>query len=232
MKLDDNTLIQFALGSLDAETSKSVEKELAVSSELRKQLQEIQDTFVTIALAEHPLQPSDKLREEILGAIEKDSRFVGFVERFAEFFDLEKKTAQNLLAKIDTVAEQPWKSTLIPGVRILKFPGGPQVAEATCGIVSVEPDRLFPSHQHRGDEWVLVLQGTAREENDRTLQAGDILHAEPGSTHTFLTYGEKPFVFAVILHKANKWLIGRTIFDYFFRKKRISAGISDDEKKT
>ena len=223
MKFDDDILIQFALGSLDAETSRALIKKLAVSTSLREQLQDIQATLANVPLAEPPVQASNALRELILGSIEQETCFDGFVERFANLFDLEDSQAKSLLDKIDRVARRPWKATIIPGVRILKFPGGPRVADATCGIVSVRENQLFPSHQHRSDEWLLVLQGTARDDKGHTLQAGDLLHAEPGSTHTLQTYGETPFVFAVILKKPNKWLIGRTILDYLFGKNGVGG---------
>ena len=63
----------------------------------------------------------------------------------------------------------------------MKFAGGPVVASATCGIVQVKPGKLFPAHQHQGDETILVVQGTARDDQAKELTVGDKLSFSAGS---------------------------------------------------
>ncbi|MCI0654103.1 MAG: cupin domain-containing protein [Methylococcaceae bacterium] len=222
MQLDEALLIQYALGILDRPESLIVDEALSTSAISRKQFYEIQETLNTMALAETPLQPDPRLREHVLAAIEPSNRFAGFTTRFAELFDLGEQEAGRLFAKIDETTTDEWTSSLLlPGVRFLEFQGGPRVSAAHCGLISVKPDTFFPRHRHRGDEWVLVLQGRALDNRGSLLQPGDLLFAEPGSEHAFLTPGPEPFVFAVLLSKDNKWLILPSLLDRIFGKYRF-----------
>lgn len=221
MQLDETRLIQYALGFLDRGESLSVDEALAGSARLRKQLYAVQETLNILALAETPLQPAPRLRERVLGAIEPNTRFEGFTIRFAELFDLGEQEARRLLAKIDQANPDEWASSWLPGVFILKFPAGPRVATATCGLVSVKPDTIFPRHRHRGEERVFVLQGRVRENSGRLCEPGDLFLAEPGSEHAFLTLGARPCVFAVLLDQDNQWLIIPSLLDRIFSKSRF-----------
>lgn len=219
MLVDEAKLTQYALGILDDGEDRVVQREVAASPALQKELVTIRNTFQHIAFAEKPLCPSDGLRKLVLDSILDETRFDGFIERFAELFDLDNLTSKNLLAKIDHASDYAWESTFFPGVKIMKFPGGPRVALATCGIVQVKPGKLFPAHQHQGDERILVLQGIARNDNNRVFAAGDMFNFHEGSSHSFRIISDENFVFAVVLYKENKWLWVKTLIDYLRIKK-------------
>lgn len=219
MPVDEAKLTQYALGMLDDVESRTVRQEIAGSLTLQKELATIRNALQHIALAEEPVRPSASLRNRVLEATQDVTRFAGFLERFADLFDLDRTTSQDLLAKIDPISNHAWESTVFPGVKIMKFCGGPRVASATCGIVQVKAGKLFPAHRHQGDETTLVLQGKAQDDSAKTLLAGDIFHLPPGSSHSFHVLGDEPFVYAVVLHKDNKWLLVKTLIDYLHIKK-------------
>ncbi|MGH8497927.1 MAG: cupin domain-containing protein [Methylococcales bacterium] len=222
MQLDETLLIQYALGILGRSESLLLDEALSTSAQSRKQLYEIQEVLNTVALAETPLRPAPRLRERVLAAIEPGNRFEGFTTRFTQLFDLGEQEVRRLLAKIDETITDEWKSSLLlPGVRFLEFQGGPRVSAAHCGLISVKPDTFFPRHRHRGEEWVFVLQGRARNNCGNLFQPGDLLFAEPGSEHAFLIPGPEPFVFAVLLSEDNKWLILPSLLDRIFGKYRF-----------
>ncbi len=221
MPIDETVLIEYALGFLNQAESVQVDEALSSSAELHNQLYEIQETLNTMALSVSPLQPGPRLRERILASIEPSTRFEGFTERFAELFDLDRKESRRLLAKIDQSQASEWASSIFPGVRLLKFPGGPRVADATCGLISIKANTIFPRHRHRGEERVLVLQGRARENTGRLFQPGDLLISEPESEHAFMTLGPGPCVLAVLLGKDNKWLIFPSLLDRLLGKYRF-----------
>lgn len=224
MHLDDSTLIQFALGILDKEESDRVDTALSESTELRNKLDEIQETLHTVALAEPPMQPNDRLKQRVLTSITPAKRFEGFTERFAELFDLAIKDVRQLLAKIDKPESDDWTSSVtLPGIDIMKFPGGSHVATSTCGLISVKPGTIFPRHRHQGEEWVFVLQGRARENDGRILRPGDLVLSESGSEHAFKSLGPETYIFAVLLGSDNKWLIGQSLLDRILGKRRFPA---------
>ncbi len=223
MDLDETVLIQYALDILDPPDSVGIHQALAASADLRARLYEIQETLDAVALAEIPIEPGPRLWEQVLASIEPEARFEQFNERFAELFDLEEKEARRLLTKIDHAEANDWVSLFLPGVSILWFQGGPSAATAICGLVSVEPNTIFPRHRHLDTECVLVLQGGARENSGHLLQPGDLLISTAGSEHAFKSLGPEPFVFAVLLEKEIKWLIIPGLLDWICEKFRFST---------
>lgn len=222
MNFDDTILIEYALGNLDKEESFQVNAALSTSAELRKKLDEIQESLGIMAFAETPIRPTNRLKDRILASTSPTNHFEGFTERFAELFDLGEKEIRRLFSKIDNPNLDDWTSSpVLPGVGILEFPGGVRTASATCGLITVKPGTLFPRHRHQGEEWVLVLQGRARESDGRILNPGDLMISETGSEHAFKTLGSEPYVFAVLLKADNKWLIGQSLLDRIFEKSRF-----------
>ena len=215
MPIDEEILIQYALGILDGREDKAVQQEITASPALQKELASIHNALQHVALAEKPLSPSERLRNLVLDSTREKTRYNGFIERFSDLFDLDKLTSKNLLSKIDHVSDNDWESTLFSGVNIMKFAGGPRVASATCGIVQVKPGKLFPAHQHQGEESLFVLKGVARDDAAREFSAGDMLLFSAGSQHSFRILGDETFVFAVVLQKKNKWLLFKTLIDHF-----------------
>ncbi len=200
MSEDDNQLSELFPGKPDKETQEALDQ---------------------VGLAQEPVMPGDHLLNLILAATEPTTRFEGFVERLSELFDLSDTRIRELLATIDEAGNPSWKASALPGTRLLRFDGGPKLAAATCGLVKVKPGRIFPAHQHQADEWVFVLQGRAQEDSGRVLQAGDLDLGAAGTSHTFRTMGDEPFVFAVVLFKDNKWLLGQTLMDHLQPRKRF-----------
>ncbi len=213
MPIDEATLNQYALGILDEHEMQKVQEEIATSPELQHELDAIQLALSQIAMAETPVLPNAGLRTTVLDSIKEETRFNGFIDRFSSLFDLDQSASAKLLAKIDAVSGNEWESVLFPGVDIMKFSGGPSVASATCGIVQVKSGKLFPAHQHQGDEQILVLAGSARDDHNREFNAGDSCLFQSGSRHSFRITSNEPFVFAVVLYRKNKWLFWKTIVD-------------------
>ncbi len=201
MSETDSRLVEFALGLLEASACQALERELAASSELRRELDQVQEALGQVALAAEPLRPSQRIRELVLASLDPGARFEGFGERVAALFDLSVQRARAILAGLDDVAGDAWEAGSVPGIRLLHLDGGPRVAAADCGLVHLEAGLRFPPHRHKGDEWSLVLAGRAQEDSGRFWEPGDILHEPPGSVHGFRALGDEPFVFAVVLHE-------------------------------
>lgn len=222
MHPDETTLIQFALGTLDKKDARRVDRALSASKQLREQLDEIQESLHGVAIAEPPIRAGEQLKQRIMTSITREQRFLGFSDRFAELFDVAGDRARQLLEKIDQPLADGWTSTaLLPGVGIFEFPGGTRVGSATCGLICVEPGTVFPRHQHQGEEWMLVLQGQARESDGRILKPGDLVRSEAGSEHAFRVLSTEAYVFAVLLESDNKWLIGQSLLDRMFGNRRF-----------
>lgn len=142
--------------------------------------------------------PQPELRDTILGSVATETRFEGFVPRVARFLDLSPEAARELLRRADSPDAEEWRSE-IAGTRTLHFRGGPRHADRHCGLIRVDPGTHFPRHRHRGDEWALVLWGSAREDTGRLWEPGDLIYNAGGSGHAFEVLGSEPFVFVTVL---------------------------------
>ena len=194
-------LFEFALGLLEGSAREELERELDASPELRRELDQVEEALGQVAFAVEPLRPSERIRDSLLAGLDPSTRFEGFVERVVAFFDLPVDRAREILSALDDVAGGAWEAGPAPGSRVFHLDGGSRVAAADCGLVHVEPGRVFHPHRHIGDEWSLVLQGRAQEDSGRFWDVGDILYKPPGSVHGFRALGDVPFVFAVVLHE-------------------------------
>jgi anti-sigma factor ChrR (cupin superfamily) len=202
----DTRLIEYALGILDQDTRAVMKGELEASVENRQRLSELEELLATLALTVEPVSPSRRVRDQMLASLNPETRFEAYVDRLAKLFDLKLRRIRELLDALASVPGTSWEANEIPGVHLLHFDGGRRVAGADCGLIHVAPGREFPVHRHLGDEWVSVLQGLAREDSGRIFRPGDLIHRAPGTTHTFRTSGDEPFVFAVVLFEGLEWV--------------------------
>jgi len=221
MDKDIDKLLSYSLDQLDEKEKADFENDLGSNPELEKELLDMQIILEAVALAEEPIKPSENLKESLIASLETATPFQGYVERFMKTFDLEKKNVEELFNKIIHSASEILEPCGIPKTSLYYFDGGPKVAHNTCGIVQVEAGGIFPSHQHRGKEWVLILQGSALDSSGRHYHPGDTIVSDENVCHSFRVGNDKDLIFAVILEKPNKWLIGRILMDYLFSAWRF-----------
>lgn len=214
MSVNQETLMLFALDALDESESLSIAKKIKASAKLQAQLQDIQESLTPISQSVTPRPPSANVRQSLLDSIQSKTRFQGFLDRFSQLFDIETHYSQKLLDKLNNFTDSGWEKTAFPGVLILKFTGGSRVSAATCGIVYVESGKLFPAHQHQDKEEFLVLQGCAKDDKNQFIYTGDQFVFAKNSRHSFQAVSKEAFIFAVVLHKENKWLWIKTALDY------------------
>lgn len=143
-------------------------------------------------------RPPSALRARLLETVARsDERYAPFWQRLGEMFDLPLDKMRRVLT--DLHSPERWQPAPIPGVSLLHFDGGPQVAAADCGLVRLEPGTPFPEHSHLGRELVLVLAGGYREHTGKTYTPGDAHEMQPGTAHSLRADAEHGCLFAVLL---------------------------------
>jgi quercetin dioxygenase-like cupin family protein len=153
-------------------------------------------------------QPSDALKERLLKSTQTASRFERFLARVGELCDLASDKTQALLDSIDDASL--WNPGT-PGVSLFDIQGGPKVANAVVGFVRMPAGAQFPEHSHLGDEVVLVMQGSYRDDVDGSVhRAGDEVHKPAGTTHSFTALPGPDLLYLVVVEKGLK--MGEAIF--------------------
>jgi quercetin dioxygenase-like cupin family protein len=196
----DTNLIEYVLGLLERNSYAEVEREISAAAETLEELRAIGEALSSVALAEEPVSPRNRVRDLLLTSLESHARFEGFVERLTAFLDLGADRVRELLDTVAKVEQDPWQQSPLPGARFFDFDGGPRVAAARCGLVHLEPGLIFPRHRHLGDEWAWMLQGHTQDDSGQIATSGDIVYKPKGSTHSFRVLDGEPLVFVIVLY--------------------------------
>jgi putative transcriptional regulator len=163
----------YAIGALDGDEAAAVERAVEADPALAAEL----DSYLSLIPA---ATPGADVEARLLASV-GGGRFETYSSRMAKLFDVTVDRARELLALMER--KSSWENP-VPGIHLVHFDGGPAYAAADCGFVRIDPGCTFPWHTHRGEEVVVVLHGTVRDNvSGTTYQAGDeILQAE-GSSH-------------------------------------------------
>ena len=68
------------------------------------------------------------------------------------------------------------------------------------------PGSIFPPHRHRGSEWGFVLQGHIVENCGYHYGAGDIVHKDTGTQHSFQAETKDSAIIVTLLEGKIEWL--------------------------
>jgi hypothetical protein len=181
----------YALGILEPDEQKVVERAIASDASLAGELSMFQEAAEQMVA---PVAPAPAVKQRLLASIGK-GRFESFADRMRNLFDVSVDKAREFLGLIERPAS--WEGQPVPGIFLVHFDGGPAYAAADCGFVRLEPGAIFPPHKHLGDEATLVLSGTVRDATSgRLLGPGDELFQAQGTEHYLVNEGSEPCIFA------------------------------------
>lgn len=85
----------------------------------------------------------------------------------------------------------PWRDTRVPGVEWIDLAEGDNEGGAMTVLIRMAPGYGYPRHRHTGPEDVLVLAGGYRDDDGRTVRAGDFVRYPGGSEHTPVALGDR-----------------------------------------
>lgn len=180
----------YALGILEADEMRAVERAIASDAALATELASYQDSA---SLLVTPVTPAAEVKSRLLASV-GGGRFERFAARMAQLYDVTVDKARELLGLIERKAS--WEEEQ-GGISLVHFSGGPAYVGADCGFVRLEPGAIFPPHKHLGEEAMFVLQGHVRDASTgRLLGPGDEVSQVEGSEHHLICEGTEPCIFA------------------------------------
>lgn len=182
----------YALGVLDPEEERAIEKALVERPDLAGELDAYRDTSAELIGLVAPIKPSPHVKLRLMSAI-SGGRFERFTAVFSKIFDVTADKGRELLAWIEDPTK--WED-MNPFAKVIHFPAGPACVGADTGFVRVAPGGTFPYHSHNGTEISLILAGTATTSDGKVLRAGDEVFEEPGTAHDIENTGSEDFIYA------------------------------------
>lgn len=186
-------LPRYALGAVDAAEADELERALAADPDLAAALRALRAATAELASALPGVAPSPSVRARLLAST--TGRLEGFVDRFAQLFEVGPGRARRLLDLVDD--PQAWGPGPGPGSWLIHFDASPALAGADVGFVRLAPGHRFARHRHAGREHCLVLAGHAHDSLAGDLGPGAEAIAEAGTEHDVATVGADDLVFAV-----------------------------------
>ena len=153
-------------------------------------------------------------RERLLQSVSAlPDRYAPFFSRLSRMWDLDEAHVEALL---EASARHRWQKVW-PGIRYLNVSPGPGLSDARARLLRFDPGVRFPVHRHRGEEDVLVLEGSYTDSNGETVGAGDTQRMVAGSEHALVVSPEEPCVAAIVqrglsfsapwVRRAKRWFV-------------------------
>lgn len=120
-------------------------------------------------------------------------RYAPFFGRLAGLWGISEATVRSELSRARDA--RSWRRTPLPGLQTFELEATRSGARAR--LLRFAPGSRFPSHRHRGEERLLVLEGAFVDGTGATTRAGDARTMAPGSEHELIITGEGRCVAAV-----------------------------------
>ncbi|MBL9174229.1 MAG: cupin domain-containing protein [Verrucomicrobiales bacterium] len=165
----------YALGALEAPEAAHLEAMAASDPEIRMEV----DAFLAVTaslLRDLPaVPPPPRVRDRVLARIRELPRQqpptapIPQVPSFSEGFRFLRP------------ASGEWSEGLHPGTRLQVLASNVR-RNYMMLYIELDPGAVYPSHEHSGAEELFVVKGDLVTEG-RHLQAGDFVHADPGTHH-------------------------------------------------
>jgi len=137
--------------------------------------------------------------ERLLGAVaELPLRYAPFFGRLCSLWHAPEAFVVGELTRAKD--GRLWKQTLLPGLKTFEVahPRGPGAPRAR--LLHFAPGARFPKHRHRGQEHVLVLEGSYADGSGRRVRAGETQSMPAGSEHELHILGASPCIAAISEH--------------------------------
>jgi quercetin dioxygenase-like cupin family protein len=156
----------------------------------------LREVAVGMSLSAPAVAPSSRLLANVRSYL-RGASFDGFARRFSALFDVPSSRAVEILAGI---RRGDRFEAVMPGMTAFAFEGGPRVEGASCLAARFAAGSRHPLHRHRGEEHVLVLEGTYRDSaTGDVVGVGDVAHMPAGSEHALEVLGTTDCVAAILV---------------------------------
>jgi putative transcriptional regulator len=192
----DKHLEELVLGHLSEGERAGLEEHLATCAECARRRDELEALCAELALTLPPAPPRPSLRSRLFSSVEHLERFAPMAPRLAELLDILPNEARRSLHALERPEALP---SVLPGMRATRLATGPRRQATEAILACLAPGTGLPRHKHRGEEYVLVFQGSFITDDGHVVRAGEELRSPPGSVHAIARIlGDEPCLCAII----------------------------------
>jgi anti-sigma factor ChrR (cupin superfamily) len=158
--------------------------------------EELSDELLEQALLQlAPATPRSEVRARLLQRVSAlPLRYAPFYARLATMWGMPEPHVEAFLAES---TEMRWHH-IWPGIRYLDVARAAALDGARARLLRFEPGVRFPTHQHRGEEHVLVLEGSYTDSTGKRVGAGDEQRMVAGSEHALVISSDAVCVAAIV----------------------------------
>ncbi len=153
------------------------------------------DTLSHVVASVPEIKPPAALKARLMESLGKVNRFEWAVDRFAAMLKVGVDKARQLLMAMDEPTS--WKPGPVPGCELYYLDA--PVANAIAGFVRFNAGVTFPHHIHKGEESVLVLQGSLRDSDGTVLVTGTAERKGAGTEHAITALPGPPCIYAAVV---------------------------------
>jgi len=176
-------LHEFALRLLDEKSAQEVEAHLSECRSCVLELGTINDMLVESVVTPESAIPSASLRASVLADVGRIVPYSAYLTDMARLLDGSRKTLESELR--DMPHPNTWQEGPIDHCRLFPCDAESKLQDAIRSLVLMESGSHFPMHEHLGDEFILILQGSLEQDDGRVFRPGDKLHMAEGTSHEF-----------------------------------------------
>lgn len=167
----------YVLGELGEAGRLHVERHLRVCRLCDAQRRELERGLRVLP----PTSPPVGLWATIGERVEGPQRYLFFLDRVRELFDVSAEVCRDLLLSLDD--SRSWQEGPASGVSLAPIHGGPRCAGAMTTFVRIRAGSMMPRHEHGGREEMFVLQGGFKTDSGTETWRGEACLSLPGTAH-------------------------------------------------
>ncbi|MFT4704138.1 MAG: anti-sigma factor ChrR (cupin superfamily) [Bradymonadia bacterium] len=186
-KWTDDTLFEWAAGTLVAAQRVDLEAAIATDASLATRAHEAREAFASVASLARPALPSPSARARLFATLDDVVRLAPYCAQVAETLGVTRRDALNWLKLLDD--PKAWAPGALEGTEVIPVPYGD---DGFATFLRMPQGSQFPHHEHLGEESVLVLQGRYTDARGMVAKPGDLMHELEGSEHSFVIDSDGP----------------------------------------
>ncbi len=176
-------LYEYALKLLDEERAAVVERHLRECRACLLELGAINDSFADVVTPSPQLAPRASLRSRLLQDVAKRVPYARYLDDIATMLAGSRDLLEGELRGMPH--PDTWPDGPVKHCRLFPCYADSTLDDVIRSLVLMESGSTFPSHDHLGDEYILVLQGSLLNEDGKLYRPGDKLMMPEGTSHSF-----------------------------------------------